>query len=55
MLLYGLSYAIHVLPGRVFGAALENENENDNEPFGLAIADGEFRHCSTATTRQRRM
>jgi hypothetical protein len=41
----------------VFGAALENENENenDNEPLGLAIADGESRHCSTRTTRQRRM
>jgi hypothetical protein len=36
---------------RELGIAMEFENENDNLFFGLAFNDGEFRHCSAATTR----
>jgi hypothetical protein len=48
MLFYGSSCAS---PERELGIAMELENENDNLFFGLAFADGEFRHCSAATTR----
>lgn len=51
MLFYGSSCASHFPPERELGIAMEFENENDNLFFGLAFADGEFRHCSAATTR----
>src|ERR1700724_196566 len=55
MLFCGPSCASHVSPERELGTATEIENENGSSFLGLAIADGQFRHCSAATIRQRRM